>query len=84
MNVYLRWEQILSGAAVCQNLLIAATALGYYAQWLSEWPNYSDAIKSGLGIANQDNILGFIYIGSTVEPATERIRPNLEKIVAWK
>jgi len=27
------WEQMLSVGAACQNLLIAATALGYGAQW---------------------------------------------------
>ncbi len=34
------WEQILSGGAVCQNILNASHAMGYSAQWLSEWPAY--------------------------------------------
>ena len=31
------WEQILSAGAACQNLILAATALGYGAQWITEW-----------------------------------------------
>src|ERR1700685_2377955 len=31
------WEQELSAGAVCQTVLIAATALGYVANWLTEW-----------------------------------------------
>jgi len=78
-----RWEQILSGAAVCQNILIAATALGYASQWLSEWPNYNDDAKAHLGIAESDEILGFIYIGSASESPKERPRPELEDIVSY-
>ena len=78
-----RWEQILSGAAVCQNIIIAATALGYSSQWLSEWVNYNDAIKQHLGIAIGDEILGFMYIGSASEAPTERPRPDLNDVVEY-
>ncbi len=77
------WEQILSGGAVCQNILIAATALGYASQWLSEWPNYDETIKDALGITRTDEILGFIYIGSASEKPKERPRPILEDVVEY-
>lgn len=76
------WEQIMSGAAVCQNTLIAATALGYHAQWLSEWPNYDEAVKTALGLLPTDHFLGFIYIGTASESPKERARPNLEDVVS--
>jgi len=78
-----RWEQILSGAAVCQNILISATALGYASQWLSEWVNYDEAVKRHLAIAESDEILGFIYIGTASEAPTERPRPELNDIVSY-
>ncbi|MEM7125934.1 MAG: nitroreductase [Chloroflexota bacterium] len=78
-----RWEQILSGGAVCQNILIAATALGYASQWLSEWPNYDDTVKGSLNIAPSDEILGFMYIGSATEKPKERPRPTLEDVVSY-
>ena len=78
-----RWEQILSGGAVCQNILIAATAFGYASQWLSEWPSYDDTIKAALNIASSDEILGFLHIGSAAEQPTERLRPLLDEIVSY-
>lgn len=78
-----RWEQILSGAAVCQNILVAATALGYASQWLSEWVNFDKAIKEQLAIAESDEILGFIYIGTATEAPTERPRPQLNDVVSY-
>ncbi len=76
-----RNEQILSGAAVCQNLIVAANALGYRSQWLTEWFAYSDKVKTYLGIPTTEEIIGFIYIGSTAEQPNERPRPNLDDIV---
>ncbi len=76
-----RCEQILSGAAVCQNILIASSALGYRSQWLTEWFAYSDKVKEYLGIATIEDIIGFIYIGSETEPPKERPRPNVSDIV---
>ena len=31
-------EQLLSCAALCQNILMAVSALGYRGQWLTDWP----------------------------------------------
>lgn len=78
-----RSEQLLSGGAVCQNALIAATALGYAAQWLTEWPAYDRAVTAGIGVRPEDDILGFIYIGTAVGSPKERARPDLEKIVEY-
>ena len=78
-----RWELILSGGALCQNLLVAAAALGYAAQWLSEWVNYDDDIKAHLGVAPSDEILGFFYLGTASEPPKERPRPELNEVVSY-
>ena len=78
-----RWEQILSGGALCQNVLVAATALGYASQWLTEWPAYDADVKAELGIAPTDEVLGFIYIGTAKEPPKERGRPELADVVEF-
>ncbi len=77
-----RSEQILSGAAVCQNIIIAASALGYRSQWLTEWFAYNDKVKTYLGIPVGEDIIGFLYIGTESEVPKERPRPNLEDIVS--
>ena len=78
-----RLEQILSGGALCQNILIAATALGYASQWLSEWVNYDEEFKAHLGVAQSDEILGFFYLGTASEQPKERLRPELEEVVSY-
>ena len=76
-----RWEQQLAGANVCLNALIAANALGYYGNWLTEWVAYDEGAKAALGIPVEDDVLGYLYIGSATTPTEERIRPVLEDIV---
>lgn len=75
-------EQLLSGGAVCAFLLMAAQALGFASQWLTEWPAYRDEVVRALGHHPEtDRILGFVYIGSAGEPASERWRPALADVV---
>jgi nitroreductase len=79
------WEQILSAGAACENLLVAATALGFGAQWITEWYAYNPAVKSALHLDPNERIAGFIYIGSPKETPDERERPVLADIVtAWR
>jgi nitroreductase len=76
------WEQELSAGAVCQNILIAAHALGFVAQWVSEWYAYHPVVKHGLGLKPGERIAGFIYIGTATEKLEERARPDMESIVS--
>ncbi|MEE2998419.1 MAG: nitroreductase [Pseudomonadota bacterium] len=79
------WEQILSGGALCQNILNAAHALGYSAQWLTEWPAYHKDVKKILGHEEEIEIYGFIFIGTAIEPPKERKRISAEEVVSeWK
>jgi nitroreductase len=75
------WEQILSAGAVCQTLLIAAHALGYVANWLTEWCAYNSIVKEKLGLKPGERIAGFIYIGKSAALLEERVRPDMAKIV---
>ncbi|MEO0996732.1 MAG: nitroreductase [Pseudomonadota bacterium] len=75
-------EQRLSAGAVCTNLLIAATALGYAAQWLTGGPAYEPEIREALGHGADTVIAGFIHIGSVAEPPPERPRPDRDRIVS--
>lgn len=72
------WEQLLSSGAVCFSMLVAAHALGYAGCWLTEWPTYDARARAALGLAEHERITGFIYLGTAREPATERVRADVE------
>lgn len=76
------WEQELSAGAVCQNILIAATALGFVANWLTEWYAFHPVVKERLGLKPGERIAGFIYIGTAKDPLEERPRPEMDRIVS--
>ncbi len=79
------WEQVLSAGAACQNLILAATALGYGVQWITEWCAYSEGVRKALSLAENERVAGFVYIGTAKEKPDERERPKLADIVApWR
>lgn len=77
------WEQILSAGAVCQNLLIAAAAMGFGAQWLTEWYAFDKPMKRALGLLPGERVAGFIYVGTPQTPAQERPRKD-PRISRWE
>lgn len=77
------WEQQLSVGAACQNLLLAAHAQGFGAQWLTEWYSYNDDVNALLQLTLTERLAGFIYIGSYDETPAERVRPSLEERISY-
>jgi nitroreductase len=71
------WEQILSAGAVCHQLLLAANAMGFAAQWITEWYGYDHRVLKALGLAGGERLAGFVYIGTATAAAEERGRPDL-------
>jgi len=75
------WEQILCAGAVCQNMLLAASAHGFAAQWLTEWYAYDTRVRAALGLGEHERIAGFVYIGAAMQDPKERARPVLSDIL---
>jgi nitroreductase len=57
-------EQILSAGAAAQNMMLAATALGYGSMWKTGDAAYDDTVKAALGLEAKDAIVGFLYLGT--------------------
>lgn len=70
------WEQLMSSAAVCFNLVVAAQAHGFDAQWQSDWVAYDEGAKAAMGISPQEKVSGLIYIGTSTVPLEDRPRPD--------
>lgn len=73
-------EQMCSAAALAQNLLIGAAALGYGAQWLTGWPAYDPDVMRLLGLGEGECVVAFIHIGSANGSLPERERPRVEDV----
>jgi nitroreductase len=75
------WEQELSAGAVCMNLLSAAHALGFVASWLTGWAAYSEEVRDLFGGPGA-RIAGYIFIGTSSQPLSERPRPDLDLVAS--
>lgn len=76
------WEQILSAGASAMNMCIAANAMGYATCWLTEWIAYSPRIREALALAENERVVGFVYIGTATSRPEERPRPALTDVVS--
>ncbi|MEH6473853.1 MAG: nitroreductase [Halopseudomonas sp.] len=67
-------QQVSAGAAV-QNLLLAAFAQGVGGMWRTGDMAYHPDVMQELGLANNEQIIGFIYLGSQPE-RLKKIHPR--------
>jgi len=74
------WEQQLSSGAVCMTIVLAAHAMGFVANWITEWCAYHPQVLARMGLKPTERVAGFIYIGHAVEPLEERPRPPVDSI----
>lgn len=79
------WEQQLSSANVAFNLIHAAAAYGFAANWLTGWYAYDDEAKAWLGLKPGEKVAGFVHIGAAKVPPIERDRPDVAKLTTeWR
>ena len=76
------WEQILTSGAACQNLLLAASAYGFAAQWLTEWYAFDESVLAALSLDDNERVAGFVYVGTAKENPKERARPDVAAITS--
>ena len=74
------WEQRLSAGAVCMLMTIAAQAMGYGANWITDWYAYDEAVGDLLKLAPGEKVAGFVHLGTTAEDPQERVRPDVSAI----
>ena len=86
-DISLPEQEIISAAsAAAQNMLLAATSLGYGSIWRTGEPAYDPMVKAALGIKESDYIVGFLYFGTIAEGmAPEPHDPDISSITsAWE
>jgi len=74
------WEQELSAGAVCMTMVIAAHALGFVANWITEWCAYHPRVLERIGLKPGERIAGFVYIGQADNILEDRPRPPIDSL----
>jgi nitroreductase len=76
-------EQQAAVAAAGAHLMLAANALGFGAAWKTGAAAYHPAVRAGLGLGDEDMIVGLFYIGS--EPQSSPLpRATLDSVVQYQ
>ncbi len=57
-------EQRLSAGCAAHSVLLAAEALGYAGVWRTGDPAFDRTVMAGLGLAPNEEIVSFLYLGS--------------------
>lgn len=75
-------EQLLSAGALCMNILHAATASGWGANWLTGWVSHDATFAArAFGCADGETVAGIIHIGTAASAMPDRPRPDLGRIL---
>ncbi|MBZ0164779.1 MAG: nitroreductase [Notoacmeibacter sp.] len=77
-----QWEMFLSAGAAAMNLVHAANAMGFGANWITNW--YADDAEARrlLGLSPDERVAGFVHIGTPGEEAPDRPRPDPAAILS--
>ena len=68
-------EQLLSAGAAATNIINAAFSLNIGAMWRTGGATYNPIVKQGLGLEADDEIVGFLYLGTpkvALKPVPDR------------
>ena len=77
-----RSEQHAAVVAAAQNAILAATDLGFGSMWRTGPNAYNPHVKKALGVGEDDDIVGFLYLGRVEEGRTKPPNePDLEGLV---
>ena len=71
-------EQTLSLGAACQNILLAAETLGFAAMWRTGSLAFSAEVHQALALADNEKLMGFIYLGTPAVGAKRKSIPQHE------
>lgn len=69
-------EQVLALGAATMNMLNAIHALGYGGFWATGADSYDARVHDALGFADNERVLGFLFVGTPPATSAEKARPS--------
>ena len=76
-------ENVAAASAAIQNLRLTAHALGLGAIWRTGPTATDQTIKAFLGLAADQHLIGFVYVGYPESASTPPARPTFEDRTVW-
>lgn len=76
-------ENICAAAAACENMLLAAHALGLGGHWRTGEAARDPEIKRFLGFLETQPLIAFLYLGYPIVEVTPPARPGFEDRTTW-
>ncbi len=76
-------ENICAAAAAAQNMLLAAHTLGLAAMWRTGPAATDPEVKTFLGLAPDQHLIAFLYIGHRLADPPPSGRPSFEDRTTW-
>ncbi len=78
-------EQLITAGCCVHAMQMAAFSLGFGAVWRTGELAYNKHVKQGLDISEQDEIVGFLYIGTPCKKQGIKANKSFERKVSyWK
>jgi nitroreductase len=75
-------QQLTAGCAVMA-MQMAAVALGFSGIWRSGWPMFDRGLHEALGLGPDDQIVGFLYLGTPVTIPSPAKPVDSEPYMRW-
>ena len=77
-------EQRASAFVLCMNLLNAAEAAGWGANWLTGWAAH-DAVFAAraFGCTGDETVAGIVHIATPPADGPDRPRPDIDRLMTW-
>ncbi len=76
-------EQIIATGVAVQNMQLAAVELGYGAIWRTGDMATSSVVRNHFSLEPEDQIVGFLYVGTPVGEARPPVAQDLESCVEY-
>jgi nitroreductase len=78
-------EQLVAAGCAAQAMQMACFALGYGAMWRTGDLAYNDVVKQGLNLATDNEVAGFLYVGTPKKEQCIKPAKSLEgKVTYWQ
>ncbi|HXR01678.1 MAG TPA: nitroreductase family protein [Pseudomonas sp.] len=78
-------EQLITAGCAAHSVLLAAYALGVGAVWRTGELSYSPLVAKGLGLAADEEVIAFLYLGTPQNPPREAAKPDVVDFVSqWQ